>query len=107
MLPSQDRPSFAGVKVEVLERCDGQLMAQYGGDVILHQEAPPRPGAMRASTRALAPTPELAQVVRNLSQHGLGRLQLQRLAVLEAAVLQQEAGEDDMTPGRITTQRPL
>ena len=56
------------------------------GEVIPHQEAPPRPGALRASNGALAPTPEMAQVVRNLSQHGLSRLQLQRLAALEAAV---------------------
>ena len=64
-------------------------------EVIPHQEAPPRPGASRASNGSLAPTPELAQVVRNLSQHGLSRLQLQRLAALEAADPQQEASEDD------------
>ena len=95
LLPSQDRPSFAGVKVEVLEQSDGQLMIQYGGEVIPHQEAPPRAGALRAAQGALAPTPELAQVVRNLSQHSLSRLQLQRLAALEAAVPQQPAGETD------------
>ena len=95
LLPGQERPSYAGVKVEVLEQCDGQLMVQYGGEVVPHQEAPPRPGALRASNGSLAPTPELAQVVRNLSQHGLSRLQMQRLAALEAAIPQQEASEDD------------
>ena len=93
LLPDRDRPSFAGVKVEVLEQSDGQLMVQYGGELIPHQEAPPRAGALRAAQGALAPTPELAQVVRNLSQHGLTRLQLQRLAALEAAVPQQPEGE--------------
>ena len=86
LLPGEDRPSYAGVKVKVLEQSDGQLMVQYGGEVIPHQEAPPRPGALRASNGALAPTPEMAQVVKNLSQHGLSRLQLQRLAALEATV---------------------
>ena len=95
LLPDQERPSYAGVKVEVLEQCDGQLMVQYGGEVVPHQEAPPRPGALRASNGSLAPTPELAQVVRNLSQHGLSRLQMQRLAALEAAIPQQEASEND------------
>ncbi len=80
--------------MEVLEQSDGQLMVQYGGEVIPHQEAPPRPGALRASNGALAPTPELAQVVRNLSQHGLSRLQLQRLASLEAAVPQRQESEE-------------
>ena len=97
LLPAQDRPSFAGVKVEVLERSDGQLMVQYQGEVIAHQEAPPRAGALRAAQGALAPTPELAQVVRNLSQHSLTRLQLQRLAALGAPVDQPVDDEDRPT----------
>ena len=96
LLPGQERPSYAGVKVEVLEQSDGQLMVQYGGEVIPHQEAPPRPGALRASNSALAPTPEMAQVVRNLSQHGLSRLQMQRLATLEAAVPQCQDEDEDI-----------
>ena len=74
LLPTQEQPSFAGVQVAVLEQSNGQLMVQYGGEVIPHQEAPPRARALRAAQGALAPTPELAQVVRNLSQHGLTRL---------------------------------
>ena len=100
LLPSEDRPSYAGVKVEVLEQSGGQLMVRYGGEVIPHQEAPPRPGALRASNGSLAPTPEMAQVVRNLAQHGLSRLQLQRLAALEAAVPQRQ--HDDEAPGSYT-----
>ena len=86
LIPAQNRPSYAGVKVEVLEQSDGQLMVQHEGKVIAHQEAPPKAGALRAAQGVLAPTPEQAQVVRNLSQHGLTRLQLQRLAALEAPV---------------------
>ena len=70
----------------MLEQSDGQLMVQHEEKVIDHQEAPPKAGALRAAQGALAPTPELAQVVRNLSQHGLTRLQLQHLAALEAPV---------------------
>ena len=95
MLPGEDRSSYAGAEVEVLEQSGGQLMVRYGGEVIRHQEAPPRPGALKASNGALALTPELAQVVRNLAQHCLGRLRLQRLATLEAAISQQESSEDD------------
>ena len=83
LLPAQDPPSYAGVKVEVLEQSDGRLTVQHGGEVIAHQEAPPKAGALRAAWGALAPTPELAQAVRNLSQHGLTRLQLQLLTTLE------------------------
>ncbi len=101
LLPAQSRPSYAGVKVEVLEQSDGQLMVQHEGKVIAHQEAPPKAGALRAAQGALAPTPELAQVVRNLSQHGLTRLQLQRLAALEAPVdqlMDDEKGSTSYTP---------
>ena len=101
LLPAQDRPSYAGVKVEVLEQSDGQLMVQHEGKVIAHQEAPPKAGALRAAQGALAPTPELAQVVRNLSQFGLTRLQLQRLAALEAPVdqpMNDENGPTSYTP---------
>ena len=49
LLPAQHRPSYAGVKVEVLEQSDGQLMVQYEKEVIAHQEAPPKAGALRAA----------------------------------------------------------
>ncbi len=96
LLPSERRPSLAGAKVEVLEQSGGQLMVRFGQEVIPHQEAPPRPGALRSTNGALASTPEMAQVVRNLAQHGLSRLQLQRLAALEAAVPRRQ--EDAKSP---------
>ncbi len=103
LLPSEERPSYAGARVEVLEQSDGQLMVQHNREVIAHQEAPPRPGALRASNGALAPTPEMAQVVRNLTRHGLSRLQLQRLAALEAAVPQRK---EDAEPDRTDSPPP-
>ena len=61
LLPSQDRPSFAGVKVEVLEQSDGQLMVQYGGEVILHQEAAlPQNEAGEDDRKAEPPSPREA-----------------------------------------------
>ncbi len=101
LLPDQDRSSYAGVKVEVLERSDGQLMVQHEGKVIAYQEAPPKAGVLRAAQGALAPTPELAQVVRNLSQRGLTKSQLQRLAALGAPVdqpMDDENGPTSYTP---------
>ena len=43
LLPDQERPSYAGVLVEVLERPDGRLLVEYKGRLIPTQEAPPRP----------------------------------------------------------------
>ena len=103
VLPAEDRPSLAGVKLEVLKRSDGQLMIQYQGEVIAHQEAPPKAVALRADQGTLAPTPELAQVVRNLSQHGVTRSQLQRLAALGAPA---DPPVDEEDPPPLTPHHP-
>ena len=48
LLPSTDRPSYAGFFVEVQERLDGELVVRHENSTIPTQEAPPRPGALRA-----------------------------------------------------------
>ena len=51
LLPTPDRPSYAGTRVEVQERLDGSLVVCYQGRVIPTQEAPPRLTALRALGR--------------------------------------------------------
>ena len=48
LLPSVERPTYAGVNVDVLERLDDQLVVEHEGQVIPSQEAPPSPNVMRA-----------------------------------------------------------
>ena len=61
LLPSQQRRSYAGAAVVVLEGLDGRLSVQYEGCIIASQEAPPSPGALRngkgSSVSATAPSP--------------------------------------------------
>ena len=52
LLPSKTRPTYAGVQVEVQEDLEGQLLVQYQGRTIPTQEAPPRPGLVRAAAVA-------------------------------------------------------
>ena len=47
LLPGTERPTYAGVKVDVLESLDGQLVVEHEGRVIPSQEAPPRPNTLR------------------------------------------------------------
>ena len=47
LLPGTERPSYAGVYVEVQKRLDGQLVLRYQDRNIPTQEAPPRPGVLR------------------------------------------------------------
>ena len=70
--------------------------------MIPHQEAPPKAGALRAAQEAQAPTPELAQVVHNLNQHGLTRKQLQHLAALGALADQPADDGNEPTPYTLT-----
>ena len=48
LLPGTDRPSYAGLQVEIHENLEGLISVQYLGRVIPTQEAPPRPGLLRA-----------------------------------------------------------
>ena len=56
LLPSSEHPSYAGIQVEVLEHTDGHLQIRYQGEIIPCRPAPPRPGVLRASHGAMAPT---------------------------------------------------
>ena len=47
LLPSQQRRSYAGAVVVVLQGLDGRLSLQHEGRIIASQDAPPSPGALR------------------------------------------------------------
>ena len=47
LLPGMERPTYAGVKVDVLEGLNGQLIVEHEGQLIPSQEAPPRPNILR------------------------------------------------------------
>ncbi len=83
LLPSTERPSYAGVHVEVLEHTDGRLQVRHEGEIIPSRQAPPRPGAQRAAHGALAPTPEIGRIVKRLGNHRLSQPQLRHLTNLE------------------------
>ena len=53
LLLGKERPSYAGAQLEVHEGLDGLLLVQYRGRTIPTQEAPPRPGVLRASNGPL------------------------------------------------------
>ena len=44
LLPGMDRPSYAGLQAEVLERADGELMISYHGETVDFQESPQSSG---------------------------------------------------------------
>ena len=62
LLPSQQRRSYAGAVVVVLEGLDGRLSLQHEGRIIASQKAPPSPASLRSrnetSPAATIPTPD-------------------------------------------------
>ena len=51
LLPSLERPSYAGARVEVIEQTDGRLQIACQDKIVPAQLAPPRPGLMRLGGR--------------------------------------------------------
>ena len=66
LLPDQERTSYAGLRVEVLERPDGELIVRYEDRRVDTQEPPPRVGALWAGVTAWSPGPELRRVVSSV-----------------------------------------
>ena len=96
LLPGAERPSYAGVQVEVLEHTDGRLQVRHEGEIIPSRPAPSRSGALRATHGALAPTPEISRIVKRLGNHRISQPQLRHLAKLEPVpVVEEPPVEDD------------
>ena len=53
-----ERPSYAGLRVDVLERADGDLMIRYQGEAVDYQEGPPPSSALWGAASACSPGPE-------------------------------------------------
>ena len=90
LLAGTERPSYAGVQVEVLEHTDGRLQVRHEGEIIPTRTAPTRPGALRAAHGALAPTPEISRIVERLGNHHISQPQLRNLANLEPDPIAEE-----------------
>ena len=103
LLPGKERPSYAGTQVEVLEHTDGRLQVRHEGEIIPSQSAPPRPGALRATSGALAPTPEIGGIVNRLVKHHLSSPQLRRLSSLEPLA---DDDDPDANAGPATPEPP-
>lgn len=71
LLPSAQRPSYAGARVEVLESPGGELAVRHQGETIPSQLAPPRAGVLRERRSELARDPALQRVASGLGSSGV------------------------------------
>ena len=70
LLPSPQRPSYAGARVEVLERPGGELAVHHQGETIPARLAPPRAGVLRERRSELALDPALERIASGLGPSG-------------------------------------
>ena len=89
LLPGPERTSYAGARVEVLERPGGELSVQHQGETIASREAPPRAGVLRAARSELARNPDHERIASGLGSGGAPR----RLPALPAASTGGRGGE--------------
>ena len=91
LLPDRERTSYAGLRVEVLELPDGELIVQYQGHTVATQEPPPRMGTLWASVTAWSPGPELKRIVSSVGDRHISRSQQQHLAAREPVRIDEAA----------------
>ena len=89
LLPGAERPSYAGLRVDVLGRADGELLIRYQGETVDYQEGPPPASALWGADTGCSPDPELQpelqEVANSAAVSHLDEAQRGRLAALESS----------------------
>ena len=83
LLPGMERPSYAGLRVEVLERADGQLMINYHGERVDFQESPQPLSSLWGATNPSSADPELKPIADDPTNGHLNGAQRTLLDSLE------------------------
>ena len=96
LLPSTERPTYAGVSVDVLERLDGQLVVEHEGQVIPSQEAPPGLNIVRGMNGYSSQG--------STDRNGLGSRWEAVLAALDRERAEENVRNDDRAPGSVGRQ---
>ena len=107
LLPGADRPNYAGLRVDVLERADGELMIRYQGEAVDYQEGPPPSSALWGAASTCSSGPELQEVADDVVSSHLNEAQRERLAALESSDGDEANDEDVATRVRGGKAKPL
>ena len=85
LLPGAERPSYAGLRVDVLERASGELMIRYQGEAVDFQEGPPPSSALWGADKGCSPGTELPEATDDVADSHMNTAQRERLSTLESA----------------------
>ena len=110
LLPGAERPSYAGLRVDILERADRELMIRYQGEAVDYQEGPPPSSALWGAASASSPGPEQQEGAGGVVNSHLNEAQRERLAAfkLSESSDEDEANDEDVaTRGRGGKTKPV
>ena len=107
LLTGADRPSYAGLRVELLERADGELLIRYQGEAVDFQEAAQPTAALWGEGTGSFPGPEGPEAAVGLATGHLDDEQRKLLAGLESSVERRARANEATSQGRDTKGRPL
>ena len=86
LLPGADRPSYAGLQVDLLERADGELMIRYQGEAVDFQEGDQRSPSLWGEGTGRSPWAEGREATAGQPSSHLDEDQRKLLAGLESSV---------------------
>ncbi len=107
LLPEAERPSYAGLRVDVLERADGELMLRYQGEAVDFQEGPPPSSALWGEGTGHLPSAEGRDASGEQVASHLDEDQQKLLAALESPVEKRARVKSAAHKGRTGKAKPL
>ena len=107
LLPGADRPSYAGLRVDVLERADGELLIRYRGEAVDYQEGPPPASALWGEGTGHSSISEGRATVGEQTTNHLDEDQRNLLAALESPVEKRAKVKSAAVKGRTANAKPL
>ena len=107
LLPDIGRPSYAGLRVEVLERADGELMIRYHGGAVDYQEAPQPSSALWGAARTCSLNPAPQNVSGGPANGHLNDALQKLLADIESADVEEAEVTGVAIKGRRGTGKPV
>ena len=102
LLPGVERPSYAGLRVDVLERADGELLIRYQGEAVDFQEAAQPTAAFWGEGTGCFPGLEGSEAAGGLANGHLDDDQRKLLAALESSVEKKAKARKATGQGRDT-----
>ena len=107
LLLGAERPSYAGLQVEVLERADGELLIRYQGEIVDFQEGEPPASARWGEGTGRAPLPDEPQPASGPASSHLDEDQRKLLAALDSSVEKRAKARKATGKGRAGKEKPV